>query len=222
MLQNILPFGDNRAAPAPPVARYLGADGQSFVLDRSSGPQPLLKFDDSPEVWVLEPSPAPRGDTIYRNDLGAPVLRATRMGGLTLFSAEEPEGSPAAMAGEADDLLPPPTLPPGALIQLLAQASLRASRAARHPVTFTAPSVTPQSAPLFVDAFSIAAEAIAHLARRAEGRAFLVRLDKVLFVLGAKVNVAVNGPVMQVTLTPGKGFAGRPSSDRIVKVALGH
>ncbi|MEI9890446.1 MAG: hypothetical protein WDN45_07415 [Caulobacteraceae bacterium] len=42
MLQNIMPFGDNRAAPTLPVARYLGAEGQSFVLDRASGgPAPV-------------------------------------------------------------------------------------------------------------------------------------------------------------------------------------
>jgi hypothetical protein len=221
MLQNILPFGDNRGAPTPPVARYVGAEGQSFVLDRESGPRPLLKFDDSPEVWVLEPSPAPRGDTIYRNDMGAPVLRATRLGGLTLFSSQEPEGSPAAMAGEADDLQPPQGIPPGALLQRFAQASARASRAAQHLITFSGLNVSPQSAPLFADAATVAAEGIVRLARRSEGHGFLVKLDKLVFVQGPKPDVSVNGPVMQITVTPGKGFAGRPSSDRVVRTALG-
>ncbi len=221
MLQNILPFGDNRGAPTPPVARYLGAEGQSFVLDRAPGGQPLLKFDDSPEVWVLEPSPAPRGDTIYRNDLGAPVLRATRLGGLTLFSSQEPEGSPVAMEGEADDLSPPPTIPAGALLQRMIQASAKASRAAQHLITFTAPSVSPQSAPLFADAATIAAEALVRLSRRSEGHNFLARLDKLVFLPGPKPDVTVNGPVMQITVAAGKGYGGRPSSDRVVKAALG-
>jgi hypothetical protein len=221
MLQNIMPFGDNRGAPTPPVARYVGAEGQSFVLDRASGPQPLMKYDDSPEVWVLAPSPAPRGDTIYRNDLGSPVLRSTRLGGLTLFTDREPEGSPVAMEGEADDLQPPPGIPPGALLQKMIQASARASRAAQHLITFSAPSVSPQSAPLFADAATIAAEALVRLARRADGRAFLAKLDKLIFLQGPKPDVTLAGPVMQIAVTPGKGYGGRPSSDKIAKAALG-
>lgn len=222
MLRNIMPFGDNRGAPTPPVARYIGAEGQSFVLDRGSAPRPLLKFDDSPEVWVLEPSPAPRGDTIYRNDQGEPVLRSTRLGGLTLFSDDEPEGSPAAMAGEADELLPSPTMPPGGLLQRMIQASARASRAAQHLITFSAPSVSPQSAALFADSATIAADALVRLARRPDGRAFLTRLDKLIFLQGAKPEVSINGPVMQITVTAGRGFAGRPSSDRLLHAALKH
>jgi len=42
----------------------------------------------------------------------------------------------------------------------------------------------------------------------------------VLVVMGDKPDVSVNGSVMTVTLAPAKGFAGRPSSDRIVKAAL--
>jgi hypothetical protein len=220
MLRDIMPFGDNRGAPTPPVARYVGAEGQSFVLDRGSGSQPLLKFDDSPEVWVLEPSPAPRGDTIYRNDQGEPVLRSTRLGGLTLFSEDEPEGSPAAMAGEADELLPTPAIPPGGLLQRMIQASARASRAAQHLITFSAPSVSPQSAPLFADSATVAADAMVRLARRPDGRAFLVRLDKLVFLQGPRPEVSITGPVMQITVTPGRGFAGRPSSDRLLHAAL--
>jgi hypothetical protein len=220
MLRNIAPFGDNRAAPTPPVARYVGAEGQSFVLDRESASRPLLKFDDSSEVWVLEPFPAPRGDTIYRNDQGEPVLRSTRLGGLTLFSDDEPEGSPAAVAGEADELLPAPAIPPGAVLQRMIQASARASRAAQHLITFSAPSVSPQAAPLIADSATIAADALVRLTRRADGRAFLVRLDKLVFLQGPKPDVSINGPVMQITVTPGRGFAGRPSSDRLLHAAL--
>nr|QQZ52104.1 DUF4908 domain-containing protein [Phenylobacterium glaciei] len=42
---------------------------------------------------------APRGDIIYKNDLGEPVLRATRLGGLTLFTPDRPGGTAAALAG---------------------------------------------------------------------------------------------------------------------------
>ncbi|MCA3750855.1 MAG: DUF4908 domain-containing protein, partial [Phenylobacterium sp.] len=48
-------------AGAPPVARYISETGVRLTFDRSQG-LPLVKFDRSPEVWVLRPQPAPRGD----------------------------------------------------------------------------------------------------------------------------------------------------------------
>src|SRR5438045_3198276 len=44
----------------PPVARYVTEDGDVFTLDRTQ-PKPLLKFENSFEVWALQPQPAPRG-----------------------------------------------------------------------------------------------------------------------------------------------------------------
>jgi hypothetical protein len=219
MLPN--PFGDGRGAPAPSVARFVAQPGQSFVFDRQAeAPDALLKFDNDPEVWVLQPTPAPRGDTIYRNDAGDTVLRTTRLGGVTLFTDQDPEGMPAAVMGDADELLLPAVAPPGVLLQRAIVASDRASRAAQHQITFDAPSVTLAAIPVFSDAFIVAADAIVHLGRRSEAKGFLARLDKVTFIAGARPDVVVNGAVMTVVVAPGKGFAGRPSSVRIIKTAL--
>jgi hypothetical protein len=220
MLREIMPFGDNRVAPSSPVARYVVGAGEVFILDRSSE-EPLLKFEDSPEIWVLEPGPAPRGDIIYRNDLGEPVLRATRLGGLTLFSSREPEGTPAALVGEADDLQPAPEMAPGVLLQKMIQASVRASRAAQHLITFDAPNVTPRSAPVFADAAMVAAEAVVRLSHRADGKGFVSHLEKIVFLPGHAPDATFNGTVMQVTVTAGRGLAGRPSSARLARSALG-
>ena len=114
----------------PPVARYVSETGDVFILDRSQ-PKPLLKFEHSPEVWVLLPQPGPRGDVIYKNDLGEPVLRATRLGGVTVFTDARPSGAAAALAGGGSSLKLAP-LGPQALLERLAQASARASRAARR------------------------------------------------------------------------------------------
>ena len=57
---------DSRRANAPAVARYVSETGASFVVDRSAGSRLLLKFENSPEVWVLDGHAAPRGDTIYK------------------------------------------------------------------------------------------------------------------------------------------------------------
>jgi len=228
--RNLLPFGDNlspgdnRSAPPPPVAQYMSALGQAFVFDRlTSAPDALLKFDGDPEVWVLHPSPGPGGATIYRDDAGGEVLRITRLGGVTLFSPDDPAGVPVAMLGEADELVPgPPAIPPGALFQREIQASARSSRAAGRLITFEAPFVTPSSSALYVDAFAVTADAIVRLGRRKDARTFLTKLDKVLFLTGDKPDVSVSGATMTVTLAPAKGIAGRPSSDRLVKAALKH
>jgi hypothetical protein len=210
----------DRGVQTPPVARYSVADGAAFVLDRTSETA-LLKFEDSPEVWVLQPSLAPRGDVIYKNDLGDPVLRATRLGGLTLFSPAAPAGAAASMIGGADDLQPPSTMSPSLVFQRLLDASVRASRAAQHLIKFDAADVTPDSAPVYADAATAAAEAVVALSRRDDGRTFLRRLDRMSFLAGPKPGAAVKRGVMQVFIDVAEGMAGRPSSERLVRAALG-
>lgn len=218
----------DRGLQAPPVARYSVGEGSVFVFDRSTSAA-LLKFDDSPEVWVLQASPASRGDIIYRNDLGEPMVRATRLGGLTLFSPTAPRGEAAAMISGADDLQPPPFLPPSAVFQRMLQSSARASRAAQHLIRFAAPDVTPESAPVFVDAATAAAEAVVILSRRDDGRLFLRRLARMEFQPGSKVGATITPSPgggqqmsMEVFVDLSQGPAGRPSSERLVRAALGN
>lgn len=207
--------GSGRTA-APPVARYVSEDGQAFVLDRTQG-RPLLKFEDSPEVWALQPAPAPRGDVIYKNDLGEPVLRATRLGGVTLFTDARPAGAAAALAGDGPPLRLAP-LGPQALLERLAQASLRASRAARRTILFEA-EATPASSALIADAATVTSVAIARMARRKDGRALLARFGKVRLVEGRKAEAVIDDAVLKITVAPAQGLAGRPSSERIIKTA---
>lgn len=209
--------GSGRAAP-PPVARYVSEDGQSFVLDRTQS-RPLLKFEDSPEVWALQPMPAPRGDVIYKNDLGEPVLRATRLGGVTLFTDARPAGAAAALAGDGPPLKLAP-LGPQALLERLAQASLRASRAARRTILFEA-EATPRSSALIADAATVTSVAVVRMSRRKDGRAVLAQFRKVLLVEGRKSSAEIDDEVLTITVAPAQGLAGRPSSERIIKTAAG-
>ncbi|MFN3521838.1 MAG: DUF4908 domain-containing protein [Phenylobacterium sp.] len=207
---------DGRRMSPPPVARYVSEDGEHFVLDRSTA-RPLLKFDDSPEVYALQAQPAPRGDVIYKNDLGEPVLRATRLGGLTLFTDDRPGGTAAALDGDTQPLRLP-VIGPQALLERLAQASARASRAARRLIPFEA-DATPTSAPLLADAAMVTAEAVVHMSRRPDGRAVLSRITKVELVEGKKPSADIARGVMRVTVVPAQGLAGRPSSKRIISAA---
>ncbi len=210
---------DGRQSLAPPVAKYAIDEGGSFILDRS-GPEPLLKFEDNPEVWALVVSRGPRGDTIYRDDIGNMMLRATELGGMTVFTPRRPEGSAAAMAGASNPLRLTP-VGPLALYQRILQASVRSSRAAQHLVGFDAPEADPASDGLIADAAAVAAEALVTLAGRQGGKATLARVQKVDLVKGPRPQVMTRGGVITITIVPTLGVAGRPSSERILRAVGG-
>ena len=214
-------FGRHAARPgrdfaAPPVARYVSEDGDGFTLDLTQD-QPLLKFENNPEIWALKPQPAPRGDVIYKNDVGEPVLRATRLGGVTVFTDHRPDGEAAALAGGAAPIRLSP-LGPQALLERLGQASLRASRAARHVVLVDA-EATPTSSALIADAALVASVAVARLAERPQGRSRLVSLKRIFLEQGKRVAAVVQKGTLKITVVPSLGLAGRPSSERIAAAA---
>jgi hypothetical protein len=212
---------DGRRFAAPPVARYVSEDGESFVFDRS-GTRALLKFDASPEIWVLQSQPAPRGDIIYKNDLGGPMLRATRLGGVTVFTDQRPQGTAAALSGPGQ-ALKLATVGPVALAERVYQASARASRAARRTIPFIADNATPASAALISDAATVAAEGIIRLSRRKDGARLIAKIARVVFVEGRKAEAVLEGGSLRIGLVAAAGRAGRPSSEKIAAaVAAGN
>jgi hypothetical protein len=216
-LFGLRPSTDGRQTAAPPVARYVSEDGDVFVVDLSQ-PRPLLKYDNSFEVWALKPQQGPRGDTIYKNDLGEPVLRFTRLGGLTIFTDDHPAGEAAAVAGATNPLRLIP-LGPQALAERLLQASARASRAARRLIPFEA-EATPASSALIADAAMVTSEAVVRIARRVDARRLLDRIMKVRLQAGRKAQATLDqAGVLEVTVNPPLGLGGRPSSELIVQVA---
>jgi hypothetical protein len=204
---------------APITARYVSEKGASFVFDRS-GPTPLLQFDRGLEIWALHAAPGPRGDLIYKNDLGQPVLRISRLGGLTLFTQENPDGMPAALVAAARPFRVP-GLTPSQVLQILAHSSERASRAARRVVTFEAgvrgQEVTASTAYLVADAAGIAAEAIYRLSLTPRGRVALTRVTGVKVLYGPRPTARLREGVLEVIVTPRMGMAGRPSSGVIMR-----
>ncbi len=200
---------------APRVGRFRSEAGEVFIVDRAEDRNILVRFDDSPEIWVLKPHAGPRGDVIYKNDVGDPVLRATRVGGLILFPPSEPGGVAAAFAGAAQGLRPMQVNSPGALLQTFTQASARAGRASQQIVSFEARDVPLPAAPLFADAAQVAAEAFVQVAALQRGMA---RWSKVEFDTGRSPAVAAADGVLRIIVTPARGLAGRPSSQRIAEV----
>ncbi len=204
-------------APSKPAARavrYRMDAGGGFILDQTTA-WPLLKFDDSPEVWVLSASRGPRGDMIYTSDLGRPLLRTTRLGGVTVFTSARPEGSAAAPAG-AGVPLRVMTVGPAGLYRALLQASARSSHAAHHLIGFEAPDADQASDGLIADTAAVASEAVVTLSAAAEGRAVLGRVARIQIVRGVRPAASLRGGVVDITIAPVMGVAGRPSSQRIL------
>ena len=207
----------------PPVAQYRAESGVAFVVDRTAGKDLLLRFNGETEIWALRPTPGPRGDIIYKNDIGEPMLRATRLGGLTLFTTELPQGSAAAIAGPAAQLKIPhvPTTPNAvALLQIVTQASARTSRAAQRLINFEANDVAPGAESLFADAVTLTADVFIDLATRDGGRAQMARYSRIRVVAGPGASAVVAGNLVQITVAPDQGFAGRPSSHSIAAALL--
>ena len=198
------------------VARYVMDAGGDFIFDRTTS-HPLLKFDDSPEVWALTVTHGPRGDLIYWNDLGQPLLRMTKFGGITVFTPKRPEGSAAAVAAPASSVAPLrlATVGPIGLYQHLALASARSGRAAQHAIAFTAIEADASSDGLMADAAIVASEAMIDLAVRPKGRALLKHIGRVTIIRGPDAGASLGEGGVVITVAPAEGVSGRPSSLRI-------
>ena len=204
---------DGRDAAMPMIGRYVSEDGDVFTFDRT-GPKAVLKFENTCEVWALQPQQAPRGDTIYKNDLGEPVLRATRLGGVTIFTEHRPDGEAAALVGPGQPLRLA-IMGPQALFERLTQAGFRTSHAARRVIPFEA-EATPASSALIADAALVTSEALVRMTKHSDSRKFCDRIQRVKLVEGRKASaqMMVDG-VLLITVAPPQGQAGRPSSDWI-------
>jgi hypothetical protein len=210
---------EGQRSAGPPIGRYELDDGGVFILDRST-PKPLMKFEDSPEIWALQPATGPRGDTIYRNDLGEPMLRATKLGGMTVFTERRPDGSAAALEGPSSPLRVP-QLNAQALFIHFYQASIRASRAARHEVGFeTREDAVPATAGLLADTAMVTSQALVSIGGRPNGKALLARITDVVIAQGSRAGAMLQRGVLTITIVPADGIAGRPSSRRI-EIAAG-
>jgi hypothetical protein len=204
----------------PMVGRFRSESGQAFVIDRMDGRNLLVRFDSSPEIWVLQPHAGPRGDVIYKNDVGEQVLRATRIGGLILFPPSHKGGVAAAFMGEAPGLGPPPISNPSALLRSFTQASARAGQAVQQVISFEARNVPLTAIPLFADAAQVAAEAFIQAARHREQPSRTVNWTKVEFAAGRPPSASAADGTLKIVLTPELGLAGRPSSHRIAEVIV--
>jgi hypothetical protein len=197
-----------------PITGEYTAGEQTFVLDQSGG-RPLLRFERSNEIWALRPTPAPRGDVIYRNDAGDMVLRATRDGALTLYSDAYPGGVPASRTG-AGRSVALPQISPLQLVTFLVRQSQIASQAAGRLVTFDAQEISPGSEQMVAEAAAVTVEALVRMGRDPSLRPRARQIRQILIVEGDRPGASLSNGILRVTIRPEAEAAGRPSSARIV------
>lgn len=205
------------AGALPPPGRYVADTGEAFTLDRSGG-HSLLRFDRREETWVLRPSPAPRGDVIYRNDAGQQVLRVTPDGGITVYTARAPGGSPASYAGQGQNLSPP-LLGPVQMLNLMLRRSALVSQAVGRMVEINADTGV-QSESLTVEALIHSTDAVVRISRSPGGRDALSELRRIVIVEGGSASVNYARGELRIVVAPSQGVAGRPSSARVIRAFL--
>lgn len=210
----ILGHGRRDAAPA---ARFACQAGPAFVLDQS-GPRALLRFQGSDEIWVLRPRAGPRGDIFYRNDVNEPVLRATRLGGVTLYTSDQPGGLPCALNGGVQPLRMSDFNLPRLAGHLLREAA-RGARAVGHNLEVDAPDVDPGEESVYAEAVSLAVDALQRAAANG-GRQRASRVRTIRVVEGPSPGAAYASGVLSLTIVPRLGVAGRPSSARVLQTIL--
>jgi hypothetical protein len=197
----------------PPSGRYQSESGEAFVFD-GTGALPLFRFERRTETWVLRPTPAPRGDVIYRNDAGAQVLRFAQGGGMTLYTVRSPNGSPASLTGGAEPLTLP-TLGPIRLFSLMNQRGFLLNQALGRLVVINLDG--DQSEALMVDALIVTTDAVIRMARSPTFRTQLAELRSITLVEGSRASVSFQRGDLRVVVNPSQSLAGRPSSSSIIR-----
>lgn len=205
------------ALTLPPPGRYVSDSGEGFTLDRS-GQRPLLRFDRREETWVLRPTAAPRGDVIYRNDAGQQILRVTPGGGMTVYTARAPGGSPASFSGPGANLSPP-TLGPAQLFQLMTRRSAMLSQAVGRLIEINV-DTGQEAEGLTVEALILSTDAVLRIARSPTNRASLNQLRRIVIVEGDRASVTYARGDLRIVVSPTQGVAGRPSSARVIRAFL--
>jgi hypothetical protein len=199
---------------------YLAGDKLKFDLQQA-GVNFLLRFDGSPEVFVLYSDHASLGSRVLKYDSGETAARVAGWGGLTLYTDSAPNGLPAVRIGDAK-LPPPPSLSVGELENVATVESRHLASSRKLRIGFTADwSVLETSAELramALDAMENAARGLDRFARSASARgAVSSHIGTVTLSTGLRPTISLHGKTLIVTFNPERGYFGRASSRAIAR-----
>ena len=184
---------------------YRTLDGDEFSLLRR-GNETLFQVTGSREVWSLYSVQGPRGDEFLKNDTDRIFLRLTDLGGVILFDSENRHGMPV------DPLIEPATISATVAEEdlanrLTAYISLRLG----HHVKVSLDDSDPDIAAWIHDAAQNAAEGMI----RSQEEAATITEVHVRRGSIPELDLSSDG-ILTVFVDPEAGFAGRPSSDRVI------
>lgn len=173
------------------------------------------------EIYLLAPTRAPRGDTVWRDASGEALLRVSAYGGATVFWPGDPRGAAASKSFGED----PPLMLEFATLSV---ARARAGRATAlisaqvgKPILFDVGDPGPDEtggASVLADAVARAAKGIGRVALDPTGAQVIgARVSRVEFVIGRPPAVGLQAGVLSVRYDPAADAAGRPSSSEIAR-----
>ncbi|HET9159416.1 MAG TPA: DUF4908 domain-containing protein [Caulobacteraceae bacterium] len=199
----------------PVVGRYAVERGPGFVLDRSNSSAPLLKYENRDEVFVLQPRPVGRGDMVFTNDAGEVVLRATRLGGLIVFTEDRPQGMAASLRGAAQPIPTEVQMSPGSFIRRINDIGNRLADLSPNfkKISFNSDD---SAVAMLAEAASLTLQAVQTAVKRKKTRT-IDTFERLVLRDGPAPSVVYDGGVLTITVTPGLGVAGRPSSEKIAR-----
>lgn len=189
------------------ITRFDAQGIGKFTLDRTHAQYAFLKFDNSDEVWVLSDISGPRGDIFLRNDITQVVLRFASVGGATLYK-NDPNGVPAQIIGKAESVIPLEKRFSGSIQKAL---EIAANNFENRGLDLGIEVSGSLPAALVCDALNNLNIALAQ-SKVLKIAASKGKLGKIRISRAPQTFVLLRNGIMEIGLTPGISYGGRPSS----------
>jgi hypothetical protein len=205
------------------AGNYNADDNINFTLI-PYGDKYLLRFDGTPENFVLYGDRVALGARELKYDTGAIALKISVWGGVTLYTEDAPAGLPATRTGDATSPIRL-SVPAANLTAALADEERHLAYTQHMKLQFSADAAilngSDDARAYGFDTLVNSELGIEHVIATPAGRAaFTQRFDSVRIVEGDKPTIAISGRTLLVSFVPSAGAAGRASS-RAITYALG-
>lgn len=179
-----------------------------LVVDRSGNPA-LIWQEGTQEIHAVYVNRASGGGEVLLTDTDRALLRLSNLGGATYFPPDAPDGVIVEQIGPAHTLVAPPASAQD-LQRLARDLADGIGRLNRNQVTVVVPSMGPVDNAYLADAMMLALIG----AERAQRRN-IRDLREVRIEAGDSIDARYAGGTLVISIEPGRGYAGRPSSDYI-------
>jgi hypothetical protein len=196
---------------------YTAGDHNRFTLEPYGVNKFLLRFSDNPETFVLTMERGSLGTKTLKYDTGATVLRVSVWGGITLYTADAPQGLPTDFQSDAPQPQPL-AISSSELTTAFGDESSHMSYVWNLALKFSSDPFVVASDPetrgcVFETMITTATGIERYLAAQPLAHQILgKRIDSVKVVEGGKPTVTISGQTLMVSFVPGESYEGHESS----------